>query len=336
VALQGTLDTFALPDVLRLLASTKKTGRLCIEGTRGAGDVWVADGGIVSLEAPSGGEGPVERLFELLRSHGGSFTFEPEVTHPQPEVPVDVEPLLADAEMLLEEWRLIESVVPSLASWVSLAPDLPAAKVTVDRACWRSLTAIAAGTSVGDLGERLELSEVPVSRLVKELVEAGLVEVTPDTDDDAGTPTLTVVAPALRSVSVEVEPEVEPPPRLEPVVLVESEADAEPALVVADGPTLPPAPWASDGDSVTAVDAEDYESIFPGLASRAADDDDVDSEEVARQLANLSPRAAKAVKAAAAATTDEEREAALASVEGEGDEPLNRGLLLKFLSSVRT
>ena len=28
VALQGTLDTFALPDVLRLLAATKKTGRL--------------------------------------------------------------------------------------------------------------------------------------------------------------------------------------------------------------------------------------------------------------------------------------------------------------------
>ncbi len=58
-----------------------------------------------------------------------------------------------------------------------------------------------------------------------------------------------------------------------------------------------------------------------------------DSAEIARQLANLSPRAAKAVAAAAKATTEEEREAALAAIEAE-DETINRGLLLKFLGSV--
>ena len=40
--------------------------------------------------------------------------------------------------------------------------------------------------------------------------------------------------------------------------------------------------------------------------------------------------------AAARATTAEEREAALAEVTADGDEPINRGLLLKFLSSVQT
>ncbi|HMQ28446.1 MAG TPA: hypothetical protein PKA98_20835, partial [Acidimicrobiales bacterium] len=65
-------------------------------------------------------------------------------------------------------------------------------------------------------------------------------------------------------------------------------------------------------------------------------DDGGDAAEVARQLANLSPKAARAVAAAARATTVEEREAALAEVTAEGDEPINRGLLLKFLSSVQT
>ena len=54
---------------------------------------------------------------------------------------------------------------------------------------------------------------------------------------------------------------------------------------------------------------------------------------MARQLANLSPKAAKAVAAAARATTDAERDAALAAVEAE-DDSVNRGLLLKFLGSV--
>ncbi len=63
------------------------------------------------------------------------------------------------------------------------------------------------------------------------------------------------------------------------------------------------------------------------------DDDPADAAEIARQLANLSPKAAKAVAAAAKATTQEEREAALAEVDDD-EEPINRGLLLKFLGSV--
>ena len=43
LALQGTLDTFSLPDVLRLLATTSKTGRLRIDGDRGLGSVWLAE-----------------------------------------------------------------------------------------------------------------------------------------------------------------------------------------------------------------------------------------------------------------------------------------------------
>ena len=35
MALQGNIETFALSDVLQLLSSTKKTGRLRLEGDRG-------------------------------------------------------------------------------------------------------------------------------------------------------------------------------------------------------------------------------------------------------------------------------------------------------------
>jgi hypothetical protein len=57
---------------------------------------------------------------------------------------------------------------------------------------------------------------------------------------------------------------------------------------------------------------------------------------MAKPLASLSPKAARAVAAAAKAATDEEREAALAGVSDDDDEPINRGLLLKFLSSVKS
>ena len=80
---------------------------------------------------------------------------------------------------------------------------------------------------------------------------------------------------------------------------------------------------------------DDLAAAFPGLANRAVDQSP-ENEELARQLATLSPRAADAVRAAAEAATDEERDAALDEVTGEGDGTINRGMLLKFLSSVKS
>jgi hypothetical protein len=58
---------------------------------------------------------------------------------------------------------------------------------------------------------------------------------------------------------------------------------------------------------------------------------------LASQLADLGTDAADAVAAAAEAATPEERAAALKGVlTDEHGEPINRGLLLKFLSSVRS
>lgn len=88
-----------------------------------------------------------------------------------------------------------------------------------------------------------------------------------------------------------------------------------------------PDPVDEEGDEDAS--AEDLAGAFPGLAGLA-------DEELARQLATLSPEAADAVRAAAEAATDEEREAALDDVAGEDDQPINRGLLLKFLSSVKS
>ena len=45
MALEGSLDAFGLPDVLRLLAATAKTGCLYVGGDRASGHVWVDRGG---------------------------------------------------------------------------------------------------------------------------------------------------------------------------------------------------------------------------------------------------------------------------------------------------
>jgi hypothetical protein len=313
VALQGTLDTFALPDVLRLLATTKKSGRLHLTGSRGSGSVYVDSGGVVGTDASGARHAStaVEVLFELLRFGDGSFVFEADRSAPNPTSPVEVEPLLSDAERLLNEWRAIEAVVPSLDSWVALAPELPKGDVVIDSVRWRTIVAIGSGSTVWTIGEALNLGEVPVSRAVKELVEIGLATIGKQDDAEAEPATATATATDFSSQAFGIGL----PDHLSgngngKIHRIELEPEAE---------------------DTTAADV--LAEALPSSAFADAPPDEAD--EVARQLANLSPQAARAVAAAAQATTDEEREAALAQVP-EDEEPINRGLLLKFLSSVRS
>jgi hypothetical protein len=385
VALQGTIDTFELTDVIKLLASGSKTGRLRLEGARGAGSVWVDEGQIVAIEVEHAPRtaGHAEALFELLRFEDGSFTFSPEESPSGEATPAAVEDILAEAEAQLAEWREIEKVVPTTRATVHLRPELTGADVVLDKKKWRLVAAVGGGATVATVGEALELGELPVSRAVKELVELGVVELSEEpVPEPAPEPAVEVpepdVVPAAEVTVVDEDsaraqldefaagfgladppsdpPAFEQPPAFDP----EPAADEPPAFDQAPGfddlpgfdepqPTVAePAP-ATDGFSDFGMDRPGEPAPFEPvsfdepitLGEPAAEESPVlvgggDAAEVARQLSNLSPAAARAVAAAARATTDEEREAALAQVEQEGEEPIDRELLLRFLASVKS
>ncbi|MBI2709953.1 MAG: DUF4388 domain-containing protein [Actinobacteria bacterium] len=176
MSLQGSLDTFALADVLRLLASTAKSGRLDVVGSRSAGQLWLVDGRLVAGEAELNQDLP-DVVFELLRSDEGDFEFRAGEVHDEPGEQQDVDDVISAAEQLLGTWREIEAVVPHLGCRVEITAELPVDEVTIDRSRWGHLVAIGEGRSVGELGSRLGLGEFKVSQLVKELVDEGLVEV---------------------------------------------------------------------------------------------------------------------------------------------------------------
>jgi hypothetical protein len=421
VALQGTLETFALADVLRLLASTKKTGILKIDGDRGRGELAVVDGELAGASASGAPMAtlPAEVLFELLRYTDGSFVFDADAsTHGDRRDNVDE--ALADAEEQLREWREIESVVSSPTRVLRLVPERDR-EITLSSRQWAAVVAIGVGRTSLELGERLGLSELPATRLARDLVELGAITV----GEEAASPAPKAVQPVpelepepVPELEPEPVPELEPEPAsVEAVVEAEPEPPSAPVIDLqidtspppppppppapsaapstgssfADAPSFisepapplppaepapspafapaPPAPssfapdpgsdWNDDPDDQLSSfhdDPEPATPLFGEPASGPGPDDPFgpdpfhiptfgansateareaeEAAEMARQLANLSPRAQQAVAAAAAANTDEEREQAIARVEDDNDEPINRNLLLKYLSSV--
>ncbi|MBV9041000.1 MAG: DUF4388 domain-containing protein [Acidimicrobiia bacterium] len=367
MSLQGSLDGFPLPDVLALLASTKKRGELRVAGQHGAGRVWMADGAVVGAESGSA-HGPVDVLFELLRVDTGSFTFDPKAKVPAGK-PHDLEPLLAEAQARLSEWALIEAVVPSLATAVDLADQLPASKVTVTASQWRVLRAVAGGATVADVARLLEADEFHACQAVKRLVDAGLVsvgegmgtvvddvddvdeddvdieesdvhdehdddEVLEDAeededgtledvadDDDGETeepdPDELVSIPAhLRRSPREKSPEPrkEKPTRPSPMSIAAARRRAELAAARGDGDDLV-------GAAAAALTPDNANALVQELAALGTD---------VRE-------ASEVIRAASRAPSPAERAAALEGVLANDEgEPVNRALLVKFLSSVRS
>jgi hypothetical protein len=178
VALQGDLKSFALPDVLRLLAGTGKSGVLEVSSALAVGEVVLREGTIATAAttaAPRSNE-PADVVFELLRFEDGTFGFE---EGPVDEVGLaaDVEDTIRAAEAMVEQWAEIEAVVPSMEAWVSLAADLELDEVVVSAADWRAVAAVGGGGNVSDLAAALELSDMAACRQVMALVDSGLVHV---------------------------------------------------------------------------------------------------------------------------------------------------------------
>jgi hypothetical protein len=186
VSLQGSLETFGLPDVVGLLAATQKSGELYVAGNRTAGlarmpavqgRVWFDRGRLASADV-AGQTGIVDALVELLWLVEGTFSFRPGAVA-APGSTADAAEVLAQALDRRAEWREIERVLPSRAASLDLHPAPPTTLVTMRADQWRLIVAIAGRASVGEVVARLGLDELPACRGLKEVVEAGLVTVLP-------------------------------------------------------------------------------------------------------------------------------------------------------------
>ncbi|HEY6531350.1 MAG TPA: DUF4388 domain-containing protein [Acidimicrobiales bacterium] len=345
MALQGSIDTFALDDVLRLVASTSKSGRLTLRGTRGEGELVVRDGYVLggSVTTDERIDEPHELVFELLRLDDGDFVFESvEIDDFAGVEPTEVSLVLESATELLDEWREIEAVIPDHRAVVALAADGPDGTVKIDPGQWQMIAVIAGGAPVGELGQRLDTSTLETGRVLRSLVELGLLSVSEAEvlEDEIEEQAELADVAALEIVEVEVPVEA-------------FEVDTDPLAA-----TFEPGVWADEPASYNGngngtnghaeVDTEVlFESVHDATAVSltdshleseaeswdALDTVPADPAEFAHRLAELSPQAAKAVAAAARATTVEERDAALAELDGTGEE-VDHDVLLQLLGPI--
>ena len=392
MSLQGTLETFALPDVLVLLSSTKKDGELRVTGGRTDGKVWLDKGQIVHARIGAAEVKPVDAIFELLRLQEGTFNFENDSTAPQTDEPQAIDGVLADAQVRLGEWNEIAKVVPHLDAVVDMAAEAPSDEVVITRDQWSMLRRVAGGRSVNDLMVALGMSEFETCKTVKELVDTRLASIDVDAKPKPAPAASNGKADPARSKSADIVEAAEAKAAKDKADRAEANATGEPAAdteaeveakrAVAAAKAVEPAGEVAAAKAAEPVGADKISASTTGTAKlgerepdRVAKQDELDAlaELASRPRKNVRPSTsteaedgetgsrpaatktssdkpveeAKALVAQLAALSgDDEAEVAAKVTEhlahgGElpevpdGDEPINRGLLLKFLSSVR-
>lgn len=189
MSLQGTFDVLDFAELLTLLSRKRATGRLHVRSGTLSADLFFRDGQLSTSSSseppsPESSREEIARLesicLEFLRGVRATFEFDHRWSGPWPggrSVKVDV--VLNRTRRRLQEWREIEAVIPSLELQPRVITELGATQVTLDRSRWRLVTAIDGRRSVHGLAHALDMSTYQVCRLLKSLVDDGVVDVAP-------------------------------------------------------------------------------------------------------------------------------------------------------------
>ena len=312
--LQGTIDSFPLADVLTLLDSTSRVGRLSVTGDRVSGWVEMAGGQLIAGQLLGSSDVSARSaLLELLRCQGGEFEFlslqESELSSGT-SATESLAACLTESALRLERWVEVEKVLPSTHHQIRLVAQLPSAEIVVDSFRWSLLVAVRGSSAVSEILLRVDADELDVCSALTDLVAEGLAEVV--------NPAECAEAPQLEVETYEPAPTAFPEqfPEHFPIDDLVGLSDHDPSD-----------PWhrVTEIPSSGSIDAS-YEPAELGTAAAAWDDlvfpsqqneqqestsdeqlrrsesPTATDEDVFRQMSTLSPQAAEAIAAALSAS----------------------------------
>ncbi len=186
--LEGSLDTFPLPAVVRLLRDASATGRLAIEATTGTSALVFDAGRLVDAQGRAGD--PLESALESFDLTLGTFRFREESAGER-RLDLDVPDLLELVDERRVAWQRIRELIPPDEA-ISVAPLAPP-EGELSPEAWR-VVVLAGGRRPIELAVAAGMSEFEACSLLLELVESGLLElstrqspsVTPDQETRKG------------------------------------------------------------------------------------------------------------------------------------------------------
>ena len=179
--LSGDLDTFALPDVLRFVASGNVTGRVEITRDDVSGALALDQGTFVGAslsdeDAPTTVDEALDVAVLLFDGAGGTFEVVQEEWVGGP-LSLDADELAKAVERRRKEWAAVVDQLGSLDEPLVVSPELPNGmdQIMVRAEQWRLLSFIDGRRSVQDVARDTAASVYATAVALAEMANAGMV-----------------------------------------------------------------------------------------------------------------------------------------------------------------
>ena len=173
-AFSGNVSQFKVIDVLRLLSSEGKTGVLYLQRGKEKGEICV-DKGVLYHAICKDGVGE-EAIFAILTWADGNFNFSPNAASEERTIEKDTPALLEEAMKQLDEWQVIQEIIPSQDLVFKLSSKRAPDEVRLKHDAWSVLSQIDGKKTVGDISDELKIGEHDTSRILYKLFSSGLIE----------------------------------------------------------------------------------------------------------------------------------------------------------------
>lgn len=171
--LKGNLAQLSLLDILRMLSSGRRSGRLDVRHGSKTGEIYLQEGMI--LHAVAGTLIGDTCVYALMGWLEGEFSFTPDVPVPERSIIITSEQLLLEAARQAEQWADIKDVLSSTETVFNISPTGSTNTVSLKPIEWQVLAQVNGERSVKDIAELLELQVFDVAKIFYGLTTAGLL-----------------------------------------------------------------------------------------------------------------------------------------------------------------
>lgn len=166
-------DTFKLTEVLNLLHTQKRTGRLIIHGEGRRGEIFLVDGKIThALVGPCVG---LKALFFMLSWKRAESSFTPKESADKTTIEMKTSQVLKQLSQQMQEWAMMdEDQIPDPNSIIRLLPRARG-MVRLKKEEWEVLAKIDGKKTVKQLCDDLYLPPMDLIKRIHRFLEAGLI-----------------------------------------------------------------------------------------------------------------------------------------------------------------
>lgn len=173
--LSGSLEQLPLIDILKMLSSGKRTGRLDLSQIGNSGEIYLKEGSLV--HAATANQIAERAVYTMMAWMDGEFSFAAGAEAPEESIELATEQILLEAARKMEEWKDIKQMIPSSEVVFMMSPSGSPETVSLQPTEWQVLAQVNGRRSVEDLARILNKNEYEVAKILYSLTKAGLLEI---------------------------------------------------------------------------------------------------------------------------------------------------------------